>query len=293
MRLLNKPIKILFLIMPTILVIVGFSVGRSVSAADQLKSTDYFVGTSATAVSSATDFPFNLYIGDNLTGVTDPIKSAYFTISGVYTGGGSLQAQIDSSATTSKTFILPSVSVPTSFELIYRDDTARINPQSAGSYNYTLNLSPGGITISGLGAKLETTYRYHPPSCGLNYPPYGDLISAIFDSTASAAGPAYNSILWRGALGGASFDTGKVLLQLAASDSSLGPWTYLGSSCLGGNNDWYDLSLTPGLPTEIGCYPLLNNKRYFRYKARLCSSDCLASGLSTPQVDEIIVNWSP
>ena len=261
------------------------------STNEKIKTTEQFVAAANTALSTQTNYPVAVYIGDELGGVTSPMKSAYFSLSGVYTGGGSLELQIDSNASSTKTYLLPSVSAPTDFEFIYRDDNAVINPLSAGTYNYTLNVLPSGVSLYGLGIKLSTAYRYKPPSCGVGYPPFGDLVSAIFDSTASADGAAYNSLMWKGALGGPGFDTGKVRLQIAASDSSSGPWNYLGSACVGGTSDWYDLA--PNTSQELGCYSAFNNKRYFRYKVRICSTDCATGGNTTPQVDDIIINWSP
>jgi len=123
----------------------------------------------------------------------------------------------------------------------------------------------------------------------LAYPAYGELTSVVFDTTGSADGPSYNSIMWRGLLGGPSFNQGQILFQLAASDSPSGPWNYVGSSCTGA--DWF--TQFSDYPMQIGCYSLFNNKRYFRYKIRICSSDCISGGVYTPQVSDVNVNWSP
>ena len=282
-----------FAALPLFVLAAGFLFPSPAAASDQIRSAQYLVGAVNSQVSSNVNFPFSVYIGDDLQGVSDPVKSAYFTISGVYTGSGTVSLTLEGDATTTEAFILPAVSGPTAFEIIYNDAKEKISPTTAGAYSYNLDVAPSGVVISGLGVKLDLAYRYQPPVCGVSYPPYGDLSSAVFDSTASLDGAAYNALSWRGTLGGTSFDTGRVLIQLAASDNSAGPWVYLGPSCLGGNNDWYDLSLVPGLPAKVACHSLLDNKRYFRYRVRLCSSDCLAGGPTTPQVDEIIVNWSP
>lgn len=431
MRIDFKKIKIVAVFLIICLFIV--SLFQIVLAGDQIKSNDFFVGASTGAISSATDFPFSIYLGEDLSGVSDPVKSAVFSVSGVYSGSGSLQLQIDSNSTSTKTLVFPNVSGPTDFNLIYRDESGQLNHTSAGIYNHTVNVLPSGITISNFGIKLNTTHqftpvscldgqpanqkmktseffvgsypelingsseplvvspfsvyigddisgitnpvksfyfivsgvytgsgtlymslgdgtstttdfnlantaspknfsfiyndtygqinptsagtynynlnltvsgpmiynlsikavmthRYKPASCGSGYPAYGDLISAIYDSTANAAGPAYNSIMWKGSLGGPSLDQGKVKFQIAASENSSGPWDYAGGSTCG-SNDWYEVS--PNSPAELVCHPLVNNKRYFRYKIRICSDDCLSGGVYTPQVDEVIVNWSP
>ncbi|PIS05230.1 MAG: hypothetical protein COT81_02350, partial [Candidatus Buchananbacteria bacterium CG10_big_fil_rev_8_21_14_0_10_42_9] len=98
----------------------------------------------------------------------------------------------------------------------------------------------------------------------------------------------YNSILWTGATNG-----GRVQFQIATSNSAGGPWTYRGGSDCG-TSSWYNASgLSPNTAQEIGCYTYHNNKRYFRYKARLCSDDCSSAGTASPQVESVIISWSP
>src|SRR3989338_35571 len=138
-----------------------------VFAVDQMKTVETYVGDSASSISSGTtSFGFKLYIGDNLTGVTNPMKSAYFAVSGVYTGGaGTLALSVDSdggSTGTISTFNLPSVTSPTPFEILFKDSSspAIINPSSAGTYYYTFKATPSSVTVYGLGVELVTTYRY-------------------------------------------------------------------------------------------------------------------------------------
>ncbi|MBI4812073.1 type II secretion system protein [Candidatus Falkowbacteria bacterium] len=128
----------------------------------------------------------------------------------------------------------------------------------------------------------------------------GELVSAVFETTGSSDGPAYNSIMWKGSIG-----AGKTGFQLATSDCPnaeknpptcdlSGAWNFRGSDACG-PNDWY-YSIISDNPMEIkgDCLKLFNNKRYFRYKVRICSaSDCSSSGVASPVVDEIIVNWTP
>ena len=261
---------------------------------EKIKTAEFFVASFDSQISSATSSQFSIYIGDNLAGVTNPVKSAYFTVSGVYTGNGTLQLKIDSDDATAKTYTLPDVSAtPTPFEIIYKDDSNKINPTSAGSYTYTLYITPSGVTISGLGAKVTISHRYKPPTCGGGFPATGELTSIVFDT--GTEGAAYNSAYWKGTLGGSPPNQGKVKFKLATSDSSGGPWTYYGSdgtSC--GASFWYD----PGgadTPIEISCAPQYhNNQRYFRYKIQICSSsDCSTSGAYTPTVEDVVVSWSP
>ncbi len=261
------------------------------AANEKIKTTDALIYSVNTAVSTAQNATFTLYIGDSLIGVATPVKSLYFALSGVYTGNGTVDLRIDSDIATLQSFTLPNVgAVPTPFEFIYKDPSNKISPTSAGSYDYTLNMTPSGVTIFGLGIRMSETHRYKPPSCG--GVPYGDLTSAVFD-TAAIGGVAYNSIMWKGAEG-----TGKIKFQLATSNSLSGPWSYMGgATCL--NADWYDTGTSPtggaDKPIEISCAGVNhNNQRYFRYKIRICMmSNCIDAVGTSPVVNDVVVNWAP
>lgn len=110
----------------------------------------------------------------------------------------------------------------------------------------------------------------------------GVLDSATFD-TGIAQGAQFNSIMWQGSL---PSSTTSVKLQLAVSNSSSGPWTFVGSD--GTANSYYTPN-GPGASLLLG-YTFHNNYRYFRYRASLFSDP--AQKLS-PRVDDVIVNWSP
>ncbi len=121
----------------------------------------------------------------------------------------------------------------------------------------------------------------------------GTLTSSVFDTTSSSGSISYNSIFWKGTLGGAGLNEGKVRFQLAAADTPAGPWDFFGGSTCGAL-DWFD-PLGPDTPIELkgtSCISNLNNKRYFRYKVQLCSLDCVSATSTTPTVDDVIVNWS-
>jgi len=143
----------------------------SAYASTQVRTTEVQIAESNVAISSYQNYPFTLYIGDDLSGVSSPaLKSLHFTVSGVYTGGGTLGLSIDSDNGTAKQYTLPNVSVPTPFEIDYQDTTNKINPLSGGSYNYILNFNPTGITIYGLGIKMNETHKYTPPICADGQP---------------------------------------------------------------------------------------------------------------------------
>lgn len=291
-------------VLPTGVTLSGFGVELSVTyeytqsgcpdgsyTNEKIKTQEQFAYASPTAVNGAINAPVAVYIGDDISGITSPIKSAHFTVSGVYTGGGSYAFTIDGDGATTKSFALPNVgSVPTPFSLKYKDETGKIAPTTAGAYAYTLALVPTGVTISGLGVTLTVTFQHHPPTCG-GYPATGELTSTTFDTTGAADGPAYNSILWKGQLGGPANTIGRVRFQFASSDSSAGPWNFIGGSTCQAS-EWWD----PGdddVAVELNCPTQLNNKRYFRYKVQICSVNCVAAGVFTPTVNDIVVSWSP
>jgi len=127
---------------------------------------------------------------------------------------------------------------------------------------------------------------------------YGTLTSSLFDSTATTTGGAgYNSIMWVGNQNGS---LGGVYFQFAASDSTSGPWTYIG----GANcdvNSWFAASGS-GVPVElvgsgapaVNCSNAWNNKRYYRYKLKICSAaNCTDSGTVSLFINNVVVNWAP
>ncbi|GEM_PF-1061184 len=270
----------------------------------KVKTNDFYVTGSNTNISSATTTTLNLYIGDNISGVTNAVKSAFFTVSGVYTGGGSIAFSLNGDPASVQTFTLPAVGSPTAFELLYKDATGIINPLSGGNYQYTLALTPAGVTISGLSVTFTETHQYKPEICLSAIPIKGELYSAVFDTTGTSTGPAYNSFSWKGALGGIGENEGKIRFQLAASDCangttnfptcSAGSWSFIGGGTCS-VADWFDAGAT-STPFDLvasGCTPSWNNKRYFRYVVELCSNDCVTAGNNSPRVDGIIVNWAP
>lgn len=273
------------------------------SSNEKVKTNEYFVGSSDALLSGATTSTFSLYIGDDIAGISNPVKTAYFVVTGVYTGGGTVNFMLDSDANSSRTYILPAVSAPTYIELVYKDTTGIINPGTPGVYQYTLTTNPSGVTFSNFGISFLETHRYKPGTCG-GFPVKGDLYSAVFDTTGTSTGPSYNAILWKGTLGGPGLNQGKVRFQIASSDCAngatnypacnSGTWSFIGGPTCA-SSDWFD----PGAPDVAAdiqansCAGQLNDKRYFRYIAEICSDDCTAAGAFTPVVDDVIVNWAP
>ena len=154
--------------------------------------------------------------------------------------------------------------------------------------------SAGSVTLRVYGASGTDTngiyYDYSPFTYGL--PVTGTLTSIVFDTGVTS--PAYNSIIWKGDL-----PAGKVSFRIAASTVTTGPWTdgdFIGRDATSGSCGsafWYEPS-GPSVPVSLGCFANFNNKRYFKYKVKLCSSsDCSTVGTQTPTITDVIVNWSP
>ncbi len=107
----------------------------------------------------------------------------------------------------------------------------------------------------------------------------GLLESAIYD-TQKIGGVVFNYVMWRGQL---AADT-SVDIQLASSNNSSGPWTFVGPDCSAAT--YYRDN--PGVQQRLSakCH---SGHRYFRYKIYLNST----TGSSTPIVEDIIIGWSP
>jgi hypothetical protein len=171
---------------------------------------------------------------------------------------------LDSNLTLSHSVGLTGLTASTSYYFRVRSMDAAGNEVISSSFNFT-SATASSVPVSGI------------------------VTSSIFD-TGVASGSSYNSIMWRGNLGGAGQDEGKVRFQLSASNSPTGPWTYAGGATCG-TSDWWE---TPAnTPVKTKCYTELNNKRYYRYKVQLCSNDCASAGTNSPLVTDVVISWSP
>lgn len=107
----------------------------------------------------------------------------------------------------------------------------------------------------------------------------GTLISSTID-TGMASGTAPNFIIWNGQSNG-----GAIKFQIASAATSTGPWTYLGpGNTSDENTDSYNAASNTSMPISLALH---NNKRYFRYKV------FLYLGTQSPEINDIIINWSP
>lgn len=115
------------------------------------------------------------------------------------------------------------------------------------------------------------------------------LTSSVFD-TGIVSGAQLNSIMWRGMLGVSS----NVKFQIASSNCfngstnppacNTGAWQYFGPDA---DPTGYYSTSGPKVTTKISLQDH-NNKRYFRYKIFMSYT----IGGSSPQVDDVIINYS-
>lgn len=276
----------------------------------EIQRVKYHVLQRVAVLSSTVDESFSFYIADPI----DEVRSAFIEIKGVSIPIASftLGVTVNNSATPGAydaTYTINATGRPTSFKINHDVTNYFKNPlggnvRTAGNYTKYIHLNTNS-DIYLVGAKLIITYSWvKPPAVTGAYKPYGDLISSTFD-TGSASGAAFNSIIWKG-----NEPVGtKVKLQIAASNCqngatnsptcTAGVWGASGSDYVGSD----DINCSASFYWEPDentaqdvrkCYSYLNNKRYFRYKVKLCSSaDCATSGDTTPRVDDVVINFSP
>ncbi|MCL5733339.1 MAG: hypothetical protein M1334_01585 [Patescibacteria group bacterium] len=115
----------------------------------------------------------------------------------------------------------------------------------------------------------ETLYPYWVQTAWAVTSTQGVITSSVFD-TGVANGAQFNSAMWLGNESGG----GNVLFEIAVSNSTSGPWNYVGP---------YEKA--NGTPITLP-YNLIG--RYFRYRLTLISNYTYS-----PTVSNIIVNWSP
>ncbi|PIR88537.1 MAG: hypothetical protein COU09_01660 [Candidatus Harrisonbacteria bacterium CG10_big_fil_rev_8_21_14_0_10_44_23] len=106
------------------------------------------------------------------------------------------------------------------------------------------------------------------------------LTSSIFD-TQKTQGATFNSVMWQGSLPAGT----AVKFQIATSDSSSGPWDFIGPD--GSSATYYQPT---GPDTQITLSKANHNKQqYVRYKVFIESD---IDRTETPTVRDIIISWS-
>ncbi len=108
----------------------------------------------------------------------------------------------------------------------------------------------------------------------------GILDSTTYD-TGVSTGAQFNSIIWQGALPAGT----QAQFQIASSDSSSGPWTYVGGD--GTSATYYTGSSNTPIKLDTSAHV---GKRYLRYRIFLLSN---SSQTLTPRVDDVVIGWSP
>jgi hypothetical protein len=246
---------------------------------------------------------FDIFIGEK----GPIIKDAYVEITGVTNGANDIVADIRAiqgsdcvqffATARARSFNLDSFGQPNHFNFLYAGTGTSTDAsllyclqriiQFPGTYPFEFKADVSGADVSALHARMVITYQFTPPTSG-SLPVSGYVISSTVD-TGITKGAAYNSLMWKGSLNG-----GKVRFQLATSDFSLGPWSnsdFKGPDCT--STTFYEPAANTPIEVSPSCASIHNNKQYFRYKAVLCSSDCFSPGSNNPQVNDVIVNWSP
>ncbi|HXK37670.1 MAG TPA: hypothetical protein VJ579_01225 [Candidatus Paceibacterota bacterium] len=270
---------------------------------EKMKTVEFFIAQ-APSISGVTTFPISYAINDNITGISGPVTSAYIEMVGLYVGGGEVAAYFNDRNIDGMTHTLIATSEPTQFDFLSANVRNVFQRGSAGNYSQNITVDPGAVALLNVSIKLVLTYRFHPAqsNCG-GFPPTGTAESVVLD-TRAPKGVLYNSFTWRGQLGGAGNDKGRVRFQMATAPCvngatnfpvcTVGAWSYIGGpSCSSG--DWFT-TMGPDIPFDLfrsGCSALLDGKQYYRYKVQLCADDCLVAGPTTPSVDEIFLSWSP
>jgi hypothetical protein len=159
---------------------------------------------------------------------------------------------------------------------------------------YAWNDAVGWISFNSSNPNHSSSTDYKVVTTWIRTTSIGYLESSIYD-TQKTGGVLLNNIVWRGTKAGGTGEC--VDFQIAASNSPSGPWVYKGpNSQLG---DYYGASCTTGANGGIGCAnpgePIcikktdFSNYRYFRYKVRVQTNFSQKS----PEINDIILNWSP
>lgn len=168
---------------------------------------------------------------------------------------------------------------------------------ATSSYVYQVSVSPstgyfsgwawndviGWISFNCLDTNIcgTSNYKVKTSTVWTGTPLTGNLISSIFD-TQVGSGVAINTVMWQGNKPSGT----NVKFQIASSNASSGPWSYLGPD---DSDTTYYAPTDIGIPTQINLAQH-NNKRYFRYKIFLESN---VGQSASPRVDDVIINWSP
>lgn len=277
--------------------VLGLAPEEKQPPSTQTRTVKFFIFQEPAVLVSpnSTTTSFTVFIGDK----TPVVKSAYIEIRGVTQAAASQTITADINQTDSfptsrqQAFTLDSTGQPGHFRLLYNGSASQTLTSylagiitDTGSYSFYLKVDISGADVSLLQARMVITYQFTPLTEAGGFPATGTLISPIFD-TGAVNGATFNTIR----LTGNTPSGTKIRVQLATSNSSSGPFTYLGPDCTENTYYWDAALISATESKEIGCFPNHHNKRYFRYKVILHSNP--PSFNLTPQIDDVTVNWSP
>lgn len=254
-----------------------------------IKTVKYFVGqdTGETASATQVNMAHTFFIGDNVS----VEQSVFYEINGVSASAASQVIDLSLSGgngACAASYTLDTTSQYNTFRILY-DVTSCIDiPAGQSDNSRTLQVKATGASVFIWSAELVVTYQFTPVSSAGGFRAKAEITSSTFD-TSVTSGAAPNSIMYK-AQGGTIPAGTKVRFQFASSSSVSGPWTYKGPDDT--STTWYEPS-GPDVAVEIKKEH--HNLRYLRYKIQLCSNtDCTtAGGASTPEVIDVILNWSP
>ncbi len=282
---------------------IGNNCPDGLPSTEKTKTVEYFI-SGVPAITSMMTLPISYAINDDISAISGAVTSAYVELSGHYDGAGTVSLYFNDPLRDGVTYALPATPNPAKFDLLSVNAKDVFQHATGGAYTQQFTIDPKGITLSSVSMKLVLSYVFHPAQSGCGgFPATGEAESAVLD-TGATGDVLYNSLTWRGVLGGANGNVGKVRFQFAsascangASDyptCSVGGWNYVGgATCSSG--DWFT-TLGPDIPFDLfrsGCVAAVNGKEYYRYKVQLCADDCVNQGVSTPVVDQVFVSWSP
>ncbi len=155
----------------------------------------------------------------------------------------------------------------------------RVTIDAAGNFNgWAWNDLVGWISFNCADSGTCATSNYKVRTTANATPISAQLISSTYDTGTASA---FYTLLYQGNQPAGT----AVKFQFASSNSSTGPWNFVGPD---GQPTTYYTTAGPGVPVAITTVQH-NNQRYFRYKVILESD-----GWQTvsPQVDDIIISWS-
>ncbi len=169
--------------------------------------------------------------------------------------------------------------------------SVQIDGSTGDLSGYAWNDKDGWISFN-CANNGNCTYPYKVNTAWRATSTYGYLTSSVFD-TQNPQGTALKSITWEGT----SPANTCVDFQVAGSNSSSGPWTFMGPAS--STSDYYGAACSSAPVGGVGCAPAdtpicvdtraFNAYRYYRYQVRL-RSDLLQT--LTPNVNDVILNFS-